>query len=180
MNNGQEKAIISEVLNGHYNQYRAIVDRYQIGLIQHLYNMVHDEQSAEDIAQDAFIRAYDKLYQYNQSYAFSTWLYKIADNMALRVMKRTKVTVDFDEVQDLLADKAPAHGESLDLSINGRVIRGMVDSLPSNYRRVIMLYYWDEFGYEDIAAIMERPVGTVRTWLHRAKDQLRKELDGKV
>jgi RNA polymerase sigma-70 factor (ECF subfamily) len=180
MTDSQEKAIISEILDGQHDQYRPIVERYQRGLIQHLYSLIHDEQQAEDIAQDAFIRAYDKLYQYDQTYAFSTWLYKIADNMAYRALKRGKPTMNFDTIADVLPDSKSTMVEKLDASFNSHTVRNAVDTLPRHYRQVISLYYCDNFDYENIAVIMDRPVGTIRTWLHRAKEQLRKELYGKI
>ncbi len=180
MIDAQEKAIISEVLSGEQDQFRFLVERYHKGLVVHLYNLIHDQQAAEDVAQEAFIRAYNKLSQYNDTYAFSTWLYKIADNIAYRHLKQTKRTTDFDDVEELIPDDKPLPEEATDKLFTRDAVRSSIQTLPVMYQQVIALYYWDDFNYEEIAVIMERPVGTIRTWLHRAKEDLRKELYGQV
>ena len=180
MSNSQELAIIRAVRDGHVEHYRYLMERYHRGLILHLYNLVHDQDLAEDIAQEAFIRAYEKLDLYNEAYSFSTWLYKIADNLAFRHMKQAKVTQDIDEIEELIPDDKPSLDEVTNALFERQEVRDAVAALPAGYRQVISLYYWDGFSYEEIAEIMDRPVGTVRTWLHRAKDDLRKELHGQA
>jgi RNA polymerase sigma-70 factor (ECF subfamily) len=167
MSPAQEKAIISEVRSGDAEQYRALVERYHQGLIQHLYNLLHDGDLAEDVAQEAFIRAYTKLDQYDERYAFSTWLYKIADNLAFRHLKQ-------------LPDEGPTLPEQVERAFTKETVRQALERLPLGYRQVIILCYWDECSYEDMAVIMDRPIGTIRTWLYRAKEELRKELYGQV
>lgn len=176
----QEKAIVAAVLDGDHEQYRLLVDRYHRGLIQHLYNFTHDGDIAEDLAQDAFIRAYEKLAQYDATYAFSTWLYKIADNLAKRYIVTNRHVADIDEIAEIVPDTKPSLPELAETSLTKQQISRAVDALPSEYRHVVVLYYWDGFSYDDIATVMERPIGTIRTWLYRAKEQLRKELYGKV
>lgn len=180
MTDPKELAIISEVRAGQHEQYRFLVERYHRGLIQHLYNLIHDEQTAEDVAQEAFIRAYDKLAQYNQAYAFSTWLYKIADNLAYRYLKQTKPTRDITDYEERIPDDKPSLAEATDRKFTAQAVRNAVDTLPIGYRQVVVLYYWDELSYEDIAVVTGRPLGTIRTWLYRAKEELRKELYGQV
>lgn len=176
MTDRQEIAIIKEVLGGNQDQFRFLVERYHRGLVQHLFNIVRDGHVAEDIAQDAFIQAYRKLSQYDERYAFSTWLYKIADNLAFRQLKKQKPTNDIDALQEYIADDRPTAIETVDRSMARSAVRRAVEQLPIDYRKVVTMYYWDNRSYEEIADIIERPIGTVRTWLHRAKDQLRKEL----
>jgi len=180
MSNPQELAIIREVRDGQVEQYRFLMERYHRGLILHLFNLVHDEALAEDVAQDAFIRAYEKLSLYNEDFSFSTWLYKIADNLAFQHMKRSKVTQNIEEIEELLPDDRPSLSEETDKLFMQEAVRDAIAALPVGYRQVISLYYWDDFNYEEIAEIMERPVGTILTWLHRAKQELRKELYGQV
>ncbi len=175
-----ELAIIEEVRGGNVDHYRLLVERYHVGLVQHLFNITHDGDGAEDLAQEAFIKAYDKLAQYNADYAFSTWLYKIADNMAYRQIKQLKPTTDIADIQEMIPDEKPSAGEEVDRSRSRTAVRRAVDMLPIDYRQVVTLYYFDNCSYEEIAEITERPIGTVRTWLHRAKDQLRKELYGQI
>lgn len=176
MTDRQETAIINEVRGGSKDQYRFLVERYHRGLVQHLYNILRDGHMAEDVAQDAFIRAYEKLHLYDEAYAFSTWLYKIADNLAYRHIKKQKSVTDIDQLQEYIADDRPAASEEADKALAKKAVHRALDTLPHDYRQVVTMYYWDSRSYEEIAEIIERPIGTVRTWLYRAKDQLRKEL----
>lgn len=180
MSDTQEKAVIAEVLDGNAESYRILVERYHRGLIQHLYNLVYDGDMAEDLAQEAFIRAYEKLSRYNEAYAFSTWLYRIADNIAYRHFKHVRLSQDIDEIQEYLPDSAPAPEEVVDHKLSSLKVREAVAKLPAEYRQVVTLYYWEDYSYEEIATIMDRPIGTIRTWLYRAKEHLRKELYGQV
>ncbi len=180
MNELPEKTIIQAICDGDHEQYRHLVERYHRGLIQHIFNIVHQQESAEDIAQEAFLKAFEKIHQYNPEYAFSTWLYKIADNLAYRQSKRLKHQLNIDDYQDMVPDGKPTAAVLADQSINKAVVQSAIGALPKDYQRVITMYYWDELDYETIAGIMERPIGTIRTWLHRAKEQLRKELYGRV
>jgi RNA polymerase sigma factor (sigma-70 family) len=180
MDSKQELEIISEIRGGHREQYRHLVERYHRGLVQHIYNLINDEQSAEDVAQEAFIRAYNKLSQYNDAYAFSTWLYKIADNIAYRYLKQSKNDRGIDDIEETFPDDTLSLAETTDKIFTKEAIRTAIAKLPISYRQVISMYYWDGFSYEEIAEIMERPIGTIRTWLHRAKQDLKKELYGQI
>lgn len=175
-----EHTIIDEVLDGNTDEYRYLVERYHRGLLQHLFYLTRDEQTAEDIAQESFIRAYQKLAQYNKTYAFSTWLYKIADNIAYRQLRQLKPASDIDEISEIVPDNKPPLDDQTDKLLASEAVQKAIDTLPLDYRQVVILYYWDGCTYEQIAEITERPIGTIRTWLFRAKEHLRKELYGQI
>jgi len=172
----QEKVLIESICDGASEQYSYFVERYHRGLIQHVFNFVRDGDEAEDIAQEAFIQAYKKLHQYDGKFAFSTWLYKIADNLARRMAAKSGRTASISDYEAFIPDIRPPTEELIDGVIGKAHVRKAIDRLPPDQRRAIMMYYWDELSYEEIANVMKRPVGTVRTWLHRAKEQLREEL----
>jgi RNA polymerase sigma-70 factor, ECF subfamily len=171
-----EQAFISEVLNGEVEAYRYLVDRYLKGLLSHLYNLLGDRDLAEDVTQDAFLKAYQKLGQYKSQYAFSTWLYAIADNLAYKQMKRSRRFTSFDEVEDFIADSHDSAADRIDRAHQQLKVRQAIQKLDPHYRQVISLYYWENRSYEEIAYILKRPIGTIRTWLRRSKDELREEL----
>ena len=180
MSDSKEKTIIGTILAGETDEYRFFVERYHRGLIQHLFNFLHDADLAEDIAQEAFIRAFEKLGRYNPAYAFSTWLYKIADNIALEHLRRQKPTTDLADVAATLADHHQTPPEAVETKLQAWQTREAIKRLPPAYRQIVGLYYWDNCSYQEIADIIDRPIGTVRTWLFRAKEILRKELYGQV
>ena len=180
MTDRQEKATINEIRGGNHEHYRVLVERYHKGLVQHLFNIVHDGHTAEDLAQDAFIKAYEKLSQYDDTYAFSTWLYKIADNMAYRHVKKMNRTRSINELEEFIPDDKPSSSETTDKELERSAVQKAIGTLSREYRQVVTLYYWDDCSYDEIAMIIDKPIGTVRTWLFRAKDQLRKELHEKI
>ncbi len=178
MSKDEERILIAKILNGQTELYRELVDRYHRGLIIYLLNMLGDEMQAEDIAQDAFLQAYRKLDTFNPTYSFSTWLYRIAMNMSLRYMAKSKRGVELYEATLIY------EGDSLE-ELYGRneakkAIRQAVSTLNPNYQQVINLYYWSGKNYEEISQILGCPIGTVRTWLARSKQSLREELHGQI
>ena len=168
----KEATAVKLVQNGETSAYRIIVDRYQAGVIIHCENIVKDRDIAEDIAQDAFIKAYNNIVSYDPAKAsFSTWLYKIATNKALDHLRRSKHTLSTDDMNTYLAEQ-PVLSSS-----EKHEIQASVDSLqPPEYARVIQAYFWEGMRYEAIAAELNVPVGTISTWMRRAKIALRKEL----
>ncbi len=167
-----EEKLIALIKNGETQAYSALVNRYQTGLIIHCDNIVKDRDLAEDIAQEAFVRAYQALKSYNETKgAFSTWLYQIATNLAKDQLRRSHKKIDLAEI-DMIPQELPVLTQS-----EKREIRDTVHALqPPEYARVIEAYFWEGKRYQTIAAELSVPVSTVGTWIKRAKAQLRKEL----
>lgn len=170
----QENDIIQKVLDGDTNAYENLVNRYSTGLIIYCERMLGERPIAEDIAQEAFMKAFTELRKFNpQKARFSTWLYKIATNRAYDYLRQQKSTLPSEDIDELAEESAP----DFDDEEQCRMIRATVKHLqPETYRKVIEAYYWQGKSYEEIAASMGVPINTVRTWLRRAKEQLRKEL----
>ncbi|RYX78948.1 sigma-70 family RNA polymerase sigma factor [bacterium] len=165
--------LISQTLNGDNDAFAELVDRYKNAVYRHSFAIVQDEDEAEDIAQDTFIAAYNKLSSYNSEFRFATWLFKIASNKALtQVAKRKRTTRLVDETLDRVVSP---HLKPHEAMVYGE-LHDAVRSLSSEYRSVISLYYWQGLSYQEIADINNVPIGTVRGWLSRAKLQLKKEL----
>lgn len=169
-----EDRTIESVIGGDINQYELLVKRYHVGLIIHCERLLGDRFAAEDIAQEAFIKAFNNLGQFNSARSrFSTWLYKIATNKALDHLRSNKHKASVHDF-DLLADEAAPNYEDEETK---REIRSAVAKLqPPTHRQVIEAYYWQGKSYQAIANSLKVPTNTVRTWLRRAKQQLRSEL----
>jgi RNA polymerase sigma-70 factor (ECF subfamily) len=169
---GNEQELIQQILQGDSESYGLLIDRYKNGLYYHCYSIVRNEDTAEDIAQETFIQAYTSLKKYNSKYRFSTWLYKIATNKSIDYLRKKSPELLQDEdlkklkSHHLLPHEQAEHAE----------LHAAVDSLPANYRSVLSLYYWQGQDYKEIAEIMEVPVGSVKGWMSRAKEILRKEM----
>ena len=171
-----EKEIIRAILSGDTEKYRLLLERYQPGLVRHCFAMTHDYETANDLTQEASIKAYLNLKKYQESYRFSTWLYKIATNLCLDFLRK-KRHISLDDIPEPVSNSSTPQ-EQLIQKESASEVHKAVRSLPLKYQTVISLYYWQEQKYEEIAEIMNVPVNTVRTWLKRAKEQLKEELNG--
>lgn len=172
MANKNEARLIAKSLGGNHEAYGQLVDAYKHALYRHCFTILRDEDAAEDITQDTFIAAYYKLASYNEAYAFGTWLFKIGTNKSLDWLRRNPKVTDIDDDWNAI----PSDLASPSAEAEYAEVREKVGRLQPNYQAVISLYYWHGHTYKDIAEIMEVPEGTVKGWLNRAKDILRKEL----
>lgn len=168
-----EQELIAHILNGDDDQaYAALIDCYKVGLYRHCFKFMRDEDEAEDVAQETFIEAFVHLDRYNPQFRFSTWLYKIATNLALmRLRRRRDVRIDEDELDRVLSDLPGAQ----DLAMY-RELHDAVDALPLQYRTVVSMHYWQGKSYSEIAVHMGTSVGSIKGWMSRAKKQLKEVL----
>lgn len=172
--NIDEIALITSVKAGNADDFRPLVECYQAGVVRYIFYLVRDQDIAEDIAQEAFVIAYQKLHQYNKRYAFSTWLYRIARNLAYQYLRSNR-TLPLKFEDNLESDK-PEPSESIDKDIEATRIRSAIATLNPDQRTVVYLHYWEGRRYKEIADILDKPVNTIRTWLRRAKQELRSKL----
>jgi RNA polymerase sigma-70 factor (ECF subfamily) len=173
MQNKTEQELIARTLNGDHLAYGELVDRYKTALYHHCFAIVRNEDVAEDIAQETFITAYYKLRSYNPQYRLSTWLFKIATNKALNWLKKaTRETAADDELIATIASPHPGP----DVQAEMQELHQAVGKLRPKYRSVISLYYWQGLSYQEIATVLAAPTGTVKVWMARAKQDLKKEL----
>ena len=168
-----EAKIIKAVRGGDMDSYALLVNRYQTGLIIHCENILRSREEAEDIAQDAFITAYDKLDAFDPDQGrFSTWLYKIATNKCIDLLRKTKKTIELDA--EKLAQQTMPVGLEEDEKL---AVREAIEQLePPKFGEIIRSYYWQGKSYDELAKEYNTTVGTIGTWMRRAKLQLRKEL----
>lgn len=173
MQSNDEHEYITQSLNGDPTAYGVLVDRYKNAIYHHCFAIVRDEDQAEDLAQETFITAFYKLHLYKPEYKLSTWLFKIATNKSLTAIKKNTRYVRVDEtfIESVVSTQAEPN-----MAAHYSELHQAVSQLGPNYRTVVSLYYWQGFSYDEIATIMQSPVGSVKGWTHRAKQQLRKEL----
>ena len=154
-----------------------------------IYRMVRDRTLAEDLAQEAFIRAFNAIGTYKTSYKFSNWIFKIANNHTIDYLRKRKLdTISIhgsphattaDEVsqsQLVIVSKDENPQEFVENRELGGQIEKAIGELREEYRTVIQLRHVEGYAYDEIADIMELPLGTVKTYLHRARSELKKRL----
>lgn len=182
MSSTDDNALIQECLSGRTEAFGALVRKYQDRLYNTLVHVVGNVDDARDAVQDAFIQAYRSLGRFQGNCAFYTWLYRIAINAAISTKRRTRVTVPFDDGRrDLHLDPADDVERtrpelSMEQVETQQQVRMALDSLPADFRAILILKEFEGHRYEVIAEMLNCPVGTVKSRLHRARLELRERL----
>ncbi|MEC0245492.1 sigma-70 family RNA polymerase sigma factor [Paenibacillus chitinolyticus] len=171
-----ERRHIESVLSGNKNDYAYLVDRYKNKVYMLLRGMGAEPQDAQDLTQEAFIKAYRKLDQHDPEKSFAAWLYTIAANGFKDAKKRKAIPAALLAEREQDADKGPE--EILLLSEEQKEMRHRISKLPSNYRLVLLLRYTNDLNYAEISEIMGCPVSKVQNDLYRARLKLKKMMLG--
>lgn len=170
--------------------FRELVRRYERPVFSLVFRMVRDRELAEDLSQDAFIKVLNHIDRYSPEFKFSSWLFKIANNVAIDHLRRRRIdTISMDgspnassasEIEastiELGSDQESALDE-MEAKELGSSIERAIGSLRPEYRSCIMLRHVEGRSYEEIAATLDLPLGTVKTYIHRARHELRKALE---
>jgi RNA polymerase sigma factor (sigma-70 family) len=185
----EDKLWIKAALEGDQDAYKKLMKKY-FGAISHLIaRMIGYHPDVEDLAQEAFIKAFHSLASFNDEFAFSTWLYKIATNNCIDYLRKRKLkTFSIDKpLRGLDGDQhfeIPDHSMLPDSPIlqtqQTMTIEEAIAALPEKYKIVIDLRHKQEKSYEDIADILNLPLGTVKAHIFRAREMLNRHLRGKV
>ncbi len=170
--------------------FRELVRRYERPVFSLVYRMVRDRETAEDLSQDAFIKVLNHIDRYSPEFKFSSWIFKIANNVAIDHLRRRRLdTISMDgsphassasEIEastfDVAADQENALDEIASREL-GTAIEAAIGHLRPEYRSCIMLRHVEGRSYEEIASTLDLPLGTVKTYIHRARHELRRALE---
>ena len=181
--------LIALARTGSEKAYRELLDRYQRPVFSLVYRMVRDRELAEDLTQETFVKVFNHLDRFNPKYKFSSWIFKIASNLAIDTLrKREPNTVSLDgsrhaqtadEIESsriTVESKDENPEEFLEAKELGQEIERAISKLRPEYRTAILLRHVEGRAYEEIAEIMSLPLGTVKTFIHRARGELRETL----
>ncbi len=177
--------IIKETLNGNKDQYRFLVAKYQDQIFRTCMGYVHCEEDANDLTQETFIHAYQKLNQFQFKAAFSTWIYRIAINTSLNYLRKKKGNfIDrIENALDLLTSKHQVlisdYSNPEDIFITNEhteMISKAIDSLSDKQKTAFILSKYEELPQKEIAVIMQITEGAVESLLQRAKNNLQKKI----
>ena len=169
-----EQTLVAQAQHGNRAAFSELVRYHREGVINVVYRMCGDVHLAEDAAQEAFIRAWQHLPSYQHRSPFRNWLYRIATNLALDMLRRERDMVDVDEVQLRTHTKGPE--DSMDQSERAVMVRTAVLALPSASRAVLVLREYEGLSYKEIANTLGIPIGTVMSRLNYARGCLAKSL----
>jgi RNA polymerase sigma-70 factor (ECF subfamily) len=173
----EDAALIEEALGGRPAAFGQLVLKYQDRLYNTVYHVVGNAEDAKDVVQDAFVQAFVKLETFRQTGAFFGWLYRIAFNVAATRHRRRHPTVSLERLRAISGCDPVAGGNGPVEEAEGvehcRLVREAIAALEEEYRVVLVLREIDGCCYERIAEILDLPLGTVRSRLHRARLKLR-------
>jgi len=181
-----DENLVLRVQQGDKLAFDLLVIKYQHKIVQLVNRYVKDPTEAQDVAQESFIKAYRALGNFRGDSAFYTWLYRIAINTAKNyLVSRSRRNFDYEvDIQDAEAIENAPQLQGMDtperLLLNEEIIdtiRAAIDKLPEEMRTAIMLREFDGLSYEEIAAAMDCPVGTVRSRIFRAREAIDSKLN---
>src|SRR5580698_4934386 len=182
--------LMLDVKAGDESSFDFLLQRYRSPLVNFLYRMVRDTGTAEDLAQEVFLRVYRARKQYTPSAKFTTWLFRIATNLALNSVRdnryqRMEVSLDAPVTMDAedgdekpldIAEKHPNIEQHLVEETRKKMIRHAIEKLPEKQRAAVLLHKYQELDYGDIAKILECSESALKSLLFRAYESLRVEL----
>lgn len=177
----KDLTLIEAAMKGSQNAYAELMDRYRDTIFFMLLKMVKNRNDAEDLTIEAFGKAFKNIHQYTPNYAFSTWLFKIASNNCIDFLRKKKnITISIDGQTDSegnemtipIPSDEPDPEEDMIKKQKAKLLRQVVDQLKPRYKELVILRYFDEFSYEEIAEQLQLPLGTVKAQLFRARELL--------
>lgn len=185
----EDSRLIQAALKGDNAAYKKLMKKYHDAIYNFIYRMIHDKHQVEDLTQEAFIKAFQSLASFNEEYAFSTWLYKIATNNSIDYIRKRKLqTYSIDKPIDAkdsdYSFELPDDSYETDMEMitdqRAKMLNEAIIKLPEKYRKVIHLRHVDEKSYEEIAEQLKLPIGTVKAHIFRAREILYKSLKNKI
>jgi RNA polymerase sigma factor (sigma-70 family) len=178
----QDLELVAKAKAGDQSSFEILMKRYHDSIFYMVLKMVHNRDDAEDLTMEAFGKAFNNISNYSADYAFSTWLFKIATNNSIDFIRKKKFkttsierTSDTEEGETIpitVKDNTANPEESMVKDQRAAKIREAIEKLSPKYRSLIELRYLEELSYEEIAAKLDLPLGTVKAQLFRAKDML--------
>lgn len=178
-----DEELVRAVLAGQQELFGELVKRYQTRLVNYLYRVVRNADEAHDLAQEVLIKVYQALDRFDPTYRFSTWVFRIAQNAAIDLMRRRRFRLvslsrtDEESGGEREDWELPASEQGADAALEqrevGATVQEAIGRLPWEYRELILLRHYGELSYEEIADSRQMPLGTVKNKLFRARQMLK-------
>lgn len=178
-----DRELVAKIKNGDQNAFRQLFEQYQHLVFNISYRMSGNQEEAEDITQDVFIKIFHAIEKFRGDAKLSSWIYRIAVNTCLKRERRKKlenwISLDFlfqDEgkFQPQAPDKTP--DQQIEILEKEQIVQKAIHSLPERQKTALILHRYENLSYEEIATVMEISLSAVESLLHRAKDNLTKKL----
>ena len=167
-----DEDIAKQVQSGNFELFSILIERYEAKMKRYAHKFLFKNEEAEDVLQDIFIKAYKNIKRFDTKRKFSSWLYRIAHNELINALKKRKKTFplpDLDTFFPFHFDREKELNRDL-----GQNVGKCLNKLKPKYREVIILFFYEELSYKEIADILEIPIATVGIRLKRAKETIKK------
>lgn len=184
--NAEEKEIIERCKRGDLGAFNELIKKYEKQVYNFAYRLTGNYDDANDVAQDAFLRVFNAIQSFRGDSSFSTWLFRITTNVFLdeRKKRRAHPQTSLDEQLDLeessvvrqIEDPGPTPDLLVEGKERGQILHEAVGALPEYQRTMVVLYHSEQKSYEEIAEVMQLPIGTVKSRLNRARLALKEKL----
>jgi RNA polymerase sigma-70 factor (ECF subfamily) len=178
-----DTALVLQCCAGNKEAFNGLVLRHKDRLYLLALRLLKDHHEAEDVAQDAFLRAYERIDEFRGAAKFSTWLYRICYNLCLNRLEKRKKDTGSESALNALPSEAEASGSCEQWLMKEQqrkeqhsLIHWALSCLKPEFRQVLLCYSTDDLSYEEIAELLALPVGTVRSRLHRGREELKRLL----
>jgi len=175
--------LMARVKAGDTRAFNLVIERYQAPLVNFLTRLTGNRQVAEELAQETFLRVYLAAGRYRPTAKFTTYLYRIARNLALNTLRRKKLVRFFNEFSDLFVQRLVEGRGSIAPESDDRAVQRVRDALqllPESQRTALVLCKYDELSYEEIAGVMGLSVSAVKSVIFRAKEAMKEKLKEQV
>jgi RNA polymerase sigma-70 factor (ECF subfamily) len=174
-----ELVLIERAIAGDEKAFAELVTRYQTAVYNLANRMLGDAGEAEDAAQEVFLRIYRRLATYDADHRFSTWVLSIASHYCIDLLRRKRPwLVPIENISNWMRARSRGPEASALVQEQQDTVRNLLAKLPEHYRLVLLLRYWHDLGYEEIAQVVDLPVSTIKARLHRARNALAALVNG--
>ena len=174
-----DRALVEAAQRGDHEAFSALVTRHQRYVYNLAYRLLHDAHEAQDLAQEAFLRAWKAMGTFRGESKFTTWLYRIVTNLCynrLPGLQREIAQTEVEAAETMAQSNSQSPAASVETADQTAWLHRKVEALPVKYRLVITLFYLQEMSYHEIAETLDVPMGTVKTHLFRARERLKQQL----
>jgi RNA polymerase sigma-70 factor, ECF subfamily len=173
----EEQVWLEQARQGDKAAFGKLIEAYQSPVYNLAYRMLNNSGEAEEAAQEAFIRAYTRLESYNPEHKFSTWMLSITSNYCIDIIrKRRALLLSLDEPLPphpaLMSDNSKGPEAQMMINEQQDMVQSLLSELPEDYRQAVVLRYWYDLSYEEIAEMMDTTVSAIKSRLFRARRQL--------
>jgi RNA polymerase sigma-70 factor (ECF subfamily) len=175
-NDARDRDLIERSLEGSGRAFKKLVDKYHPLVYSVVRGIMGNRHEVEDVTQEVFIKVYRKLATFRGEARLSTWIYRIARNEAINAAKSARLDTDSLEEAERISSGDPGPERYLERRVTASLVEELLSMLDEQYRVVLELRYMGEKSYAEIAEILEIPIGTVKTYIHRGKTMLKQRL----